>query len=42
MGRGPDRVIERLWLRDWFLRADEQNDADDDRPTAAMAAAKLR
>lgn len=42
MGRNADRVIERLWLRDWFLRADEQNDADDDRPTAAMAAAKLR
>jgi hypothetical protein len=36
---GEETRIERPWLADWFLRRDEQNDPDDDRPTADMVAA---
>lgn len=31
--------IEWAWLRDWFRRAEERNDSDDDRPTADLIAA---
>jgi uncharacterized phage-associated protein len=41
-GSGDDARIEWAWLRDWFLRPEEQNDPDDDRPTAAMTAVPLR
>lgn len=31
--------IEWAWLRDWFRRADETDDPDDDRPTLAQVTA---
>jgi uncharacterized phage-associated protein len=34
--------IEWAWLRDWFSRADENDDPDDDRPTKAQLTAWAR
>lgn len=35
---GDDARIERTWLTDWFRRADETDDPDDERPTRAERA----